>query len=498
MNAFLMPRIQQHSLMNADVKKYLLRFVAVLGFLIVSIVPTQAQGIEASSTSGVAPHAVRFFPTSYTWQQLEEYDFEWNLGDGARANGFMAGHIFSRSTTVTLTVTELTGRSRSFSIRIDVRPTSEFYAGRQTVCVSPDEDFTGAPIGSELRTERNIRRISFEANKRYLFKRGGVWELSSSLMLPENMMLSGFGAATAPRPRIRFSGTAESTMFVPQQGVKVEDVSLEGAEWLESSCGGVCRAWGEGRCFAVASNLLIRNVEVARMTTFLEGSEGTRAHNIFLDSIRLQQCGSYAVFAPMSGLNNLTVRNSTFRTIFSQHGVRINGGERFLMHNCTVDSVGGSQVTLRGVRYALVQDSRFLGEGLYKTTIFPVSAPNATDSVTNVVFERNLYERQIGAEFRHGRHITVRNNVFLNARFIISGTEFGSPQNVRVYHNTMLSQAMEGQLNFREGATVLFQNNIVQALSCTNDPATRVFCLDENPYSYYSSENPRTLSIRTC
>lgn len=106
------------------------------------------------------------------------------------------------------------GRVANDSIELFVEDPDEYYAGADTICVNPvgDSDFMNAPTGSvsinanSLWTNAGTGDANWEAHKdvatpkRWLFKRGGTYDVSFRLWGPDapRLTFGAYGAGAAP------------------------------------------------------------------------------------------------------------------------------------------------------------------------------------------------------------------------------------------------------------------------------------------------------------
>ena len=126
------------------------------------------------------------------------------------AKGPIAAHVFERGGTYTISVTVKSEGAviANDYVTVTVTDPNAFYSGTNTVCVSPDTDFTGAPEGSLKVTTTNLSTITkyATAGHRVLLKKGASWS-SSGLSWPDNagpVTIGAFG--TGSNPKVTMTG----------------------------------------------------------------------------------------------------------------------------------------------------------------------------------------------------------------------------------------------------------------------------------------------------
>ena len=207
--------------------------------LVVNVPVPPVASLVVTRTSGVAPLAVSFDATGstslLTARPFHDLHYHWNYGDpgsGVWATsrksknedlGAIGGHVYETPGvyTATLTVKDATGASSQATVEITVEDPDVVFAGTNTICISTDGDFTGAPAGSLHVTSDSWATIasSLGTGKRVLLKRGNTW-VSDGSRITMNFagpgILGAFG--TGPKPIITFAADGTGWTFFMGNG----------------------------------------------------------------------------------------------------------------------------------------------------------------------------------------------------------------------------------------------------------------------------------------
>ena len=163
--------------------------------------------------------------------------YSWNFGDAAAgtwsttglpknvAYGGIAGHVFERpgTYTVTLTVTDAAGTVSTATRMIVVDDPDTVWAGK-TACVSTSGNFAGCPGGSERLTSSSLTsaltNLIGSGFRRILFRRGETFGTNRDYVIPfaaETGLIGAFGPEAAGRPRV-ISGPGTERCVICFQG----------------------------------------------------------------------------------------------------------------------------------------------------------------------------------------------------------------------------------------------------------------------------------------
>jgi hypothetical protein len=193
----------------------------------------------------VAPCAVVFDATGTTnsavTDPLMDCLYSWDYGDtakdaetwpyGARPGtqsknrdlGIIGGHVYDvpGTYTITLTVLDNYGNINTTTQQITVANPDVVFAGAKTICISNDDDFTGAPEGSTQITSSSYSAV-YEANltassseKRFLFKCGGVYDIDAVINGKVGVSRLQFGSfGIGAKPELRFTDGTPANFFI--------------------------------------------------------------------------------------------------------------------------------------------------------------------------------------------------------------------------------------------------------------------------------------------
>jgi hypothetical protein len=195
--------------------------------------------IAASRVSGVAPLAVHFdasaTTSTVTARPFHECHYSWDFGDAGSGawstNGKsrnedaspISGHVFDTpgNYTVTLTVRDSSGATDTETVNITVSDPDTVFSGTNTICISTDADFTGAPAGALQVTTSSWATASgyLGTGKRVLLKRGHTWDIPSgtkSMTFAGPGILGAFG--NGAKPVLRFTSVTGNAFHLGSGG----------------------------------------------------------------------------------------------------------------------------------------------------------------------------------------------------------------------------------------------------------------------------------------
>ena len=184
-----------------------------------------ADGVEDVCT---APCGVHFDATGTTWSghsKVEtdlDLEYRWDFGNPScsgdgwfeasgercnRARGFVAGHLYEKPGTYTVTLCVADGAEGACrSTDVVVSNGDSVYAGNKTVCVSTNGDHSGCPAGATQVSSQSDFDAALGAhlgpNKRVLFHRGQTFQANGSFQFNQshrNMLVGAYGSGAKPR-----------------------------------------------------------------------------------------------------------------------------------------------------------------------------------------------------------------------------------------------------------------------------------------------------------
>ncbi|MEO0812163.1 MAG: PKD domain-containing protein, partial [Myxococcota bacterium] len=199
--------------------------------------PNPALEISSRRTEGVAPAGMIFTVESrgfaaarsfhdvhYTWTfddpgehtQLSS-DYPW-APDANLAYGPVASHTFTKPGTYAVRVVATDGVIRAVrEVDVTVLDPDVVFAGSDTVAISQNGDFTGAPAGATEVTSVPAALAAAGSNVRILFRAGEVFEQGLGKINAERLSVGAFGLGDPP--------------VLHDQIVDNEDVTGESSVW---------------------------------------------------------------------------------------------------------------------------------------------------------------------------------------------------------------------------------------------------------------------------
>jgi hypothetical protein len=193
-----------------------------------SIVMSRPSDGVTTPSMWVAPCAVVFSADGTTDSAVtlpyHECLYYWDYGDSAQETeywqygatpgtksknhdlGPIAGHVYTEpgEYTVTLTVLDAYGNINTATQAITVTDPDVIFAGTNTICVSGDGNFDGAPAGCvQVPTVGHLNAYRADG-KRYLFKTGQTFTAGAAvgfqLINYKNIQIGAFGDPSLPKP----------------------------------------------------------------------------------------------------------------------------------------------------------------------------------------------------------------------------------------------------------------------------------------------------------
>lgn len=171
---------------------------------------------KATTADGVSDP---FIDLDYRWEFGDPASGTWDNGSGDSKDveyGPVATHVYECDPDIavsffpSLTVTNpANGDTATWNGQINVRGRNREFPGIQTVCISTDTDFTGAPAGATLITTTDLAEINTQiaAGRRCILLRAGkTWTYAGDIDLDEfgRGVIGSFGSGA--KPKITTSG----------------------------------------------------------------------------------------------------------------------------------------------------------------------------------------------------------------------------------------------------------------------------------------------------
>jgi hypothetical protein len=351
-----------------------------------SIVMSRPSDGVTTPSMWVAPCAVVFSADGTTDSAVtlpyHECLYYWDYGDSAQETeywqygatpgtksknhdlGPIAGHVYTQpgEYTVTLTVLDAYGNINTTTQAITVTDPDVIFSGTNTICVSNDDDFTGAPAGAVTFTQDVFTGLGpyLIDNHRFLFKRGGTYNTNASTGLQfvskRNCQIGAFGDESLPKPILRsnFSGGVVLNIFANNSiadNFQVFDIAFDNYTNLASF---------DGASATLPASLNSVLSEYGHMTFY-------NLDFINCNSPALRGMGNALIGCSVGAGSNMAggqngaggrdtqlsmwLGNYVNNNGYSEHGLRLQGGRRcFIAHNDLRNpaSNGKHAITLRG------------------------------------------------------------------------------------------------------------------------------------------------------
>ena len=471
----------------------------------------------ANRLSGVAPLAIQFDAgfnhSDASNQTLHRLYYLWDYDDVSSGNwingksrnsdaGFIGAHVFETAGTynVGLTVIDAaTGNTvRAESITITVTDPDTYYSGTNTICVNNvgDSDFTSAPAGALQVNSDDINSVMstyFATDRRVLLKRGGIWTYSS-LVVPSSVSnghIGAYGTGTSPDPQGLFTNAplltaTADTQFVSlssKQNCRFTDLRFTSALTTGEFFGGAqninnnlvmnCKAsggsmgveqsnWRNNDSETLDGNFFVNNSFTNHndYSVYVVGDRLCILGNVLLDpsashTLRVLQCYKGAIrHNQIAGASNGNTNG--------RHALKLHGPQE---SNVGDFATSGNLGLPNRTQFVHIADNIFGSSPPWPVAIGPQN--NVLDErLTDIVFERNLYESDFGTSptgvdlqtpFRFScRFATARNNIsYCLAADSIGGGSVAiytrgiepTPAYIFAYNNTAVTDDTSGTYN---------------------------------------------------
>ena len=495
-----------------------------------TISPSDNPGVISiieSKQTGVAPLAVHF-EADATSDEFHNCDFTWNFDDLSSGNwgtnnksknsakGAVAAHVFENPGTysVTVTVKDGLGGTRTGTTQIVVENPDSAYTGDKTTCVNPenDNDFSQAPAGSRHISTNNLSEITQYATEgsRILFKRGASWTINTNLDWQSHdgpVTIGAYGTGANPDKFGIFENAPQITInsenFIDLSNKKdwrIMDLNFIDTSKSHSAIGGV---------FLSQRNLMFRlkttGFEVPIGWGHWIDPNSPQINEMSIVSCNVLESGEYAAYI---GSERLILLGNNFEDADQAHVVRVwqayksvvsnnmfsgsslqtdLGRQALKMHGPSENEVNSSNwdCLKKRTEYTIVSDNIFGSSGPWPVSLGPQNEQE-DERLSNIIFERNCYCGDFGkrssasfpldtAFLFYGSRFTIRNNIIDGANFgqyftgITIRSEGAAPnsQNMWIYNNTIYKpnnlngQDWTGIRIAPGGESVVIKNNLV-------------------------------------
>jgi hypothetical protein len=484
--------------------------------------------ITPSVMEGVAPLLVHFEAT-YSASEFHHSLFRWNFGDDNCAHwgtdlksenvaeGAITAHLFETPGLYQIILQKTNENGSSFydTTAISVFDPDLLFAGNLTICVNPanDPDFSPAPTGSLHINTDSLNTITAYAipGHRILLKRGGVWNITSTLNWPQNggiVIIGAYGTGVNPDSMGIFENNplvfVTGGHFLPldfKQNWRIMDISLFDPSKQNGSFGGAesFNKW-------LFLRLKVDGFDVPiGWSTWNDPLGDTHVDLMGIVSCIFENC---AVNVGYVGSERLMILGSVFRNASESHVLRIwQCYKGIVAHNqisgSSIDSNTGrhalkfhgpseSQIATtewshlnKRTQFSIIADNVFGSSGPWPVTVAPQD-DWSDERLSHIIFERNQYFSDFGIPSSqslqpadifsfNGNNITIRNNIidasstgsYFTGIWIRKNTIAPVPTQVEIYNNTIYKYAdPNGQIwngiAIRDTiGTVIARNNLV-------------------------------------
>jgi hypothetical protein len=466
-----------------------------------SLVAAITINLTPSRTTGVAPLAVYFDASTTTADSsitfpMHTLSFDWDFGDPGSgtwaisgqsknfATGPAAAHVFKNPGTyqVTVAVTDGATQSSSKTVTITVTDPNNVFAGTNTICFSPDNDFTGAPAGALQVKTSNLATVLGHAapNRRLLLKRGASFTSAmNTVQVGGPGILGSFGPASAP-PRL--VGSTATFLYWKSTDWRILDLEFQG-----NGAAGTATM----QLHAPTSDTLIMNTRVVPNTvhgvlssalTFPEktfvvenewrdtGFGGFGGCIIFMLAKRLALLGN--VLDDGSGAEHIVRLPQIEKGVISHNYFAKPKAEKTLLTIRSQDGDDSFEV--------FVSDNIFVSHGDEHVGLIQKNVSTHTVKGQDFIFERNFFKKDpttsetfvsaIGVD--DAKNVTIRNNVILFNGWGHRAVEVARTDNVWFYNNSAYSTDSSTLpacfIDFNSGTNHVARNNLWYAPGLTN------------------------------
>ena len=509
--------------------KIVVALLLMTGLSIIPFINNVHSQILPSTLQGGAPLLVHFDAVCSP-QEFQHSFFKWNFGDINAPNwgtdlksqniaeGPITAHVFETPGVFQVTLFQRNEDGFTFSdtIEITVQNPDAIFESPLTICVNPasDHDFSGAPIGALHISTDSIHSItSFAmAGNRILLKRGGVWNVYSTLNWPQNngpVIIGAYGAGINPDPLGIYENNPQIIInnghYLPmdyKQHWTVMDLSLSDPSGQNGSFGGA----------ESFHHWLFLRVKVSGFQVPIGWSSWNNPiGNSHVDHMGIISCifENATVNVGYVGSERLMILGSIFRNASESHVLRVwqcykgviahnkisgsslntNTGRHALkFHGPSEDQIATTDWNHLNKRtqFSLISDNVFGTSGPWPVMVAPQD--NWSDErLSYIIFERNQYFSDFGNASSLslqpsvifsfiGSNFMIRNNIidassqgaYFTGILVQKNAIVPAPENIEIYHNTIYKYAdPNGQIWYGIAVldscgTITIRNNLVE------------------------------------
>jgi hypothetical protein len=485
--------------------------------------------MNANRLTGIAPLAVSFnsigtsadasltalpfHELSYKWEFSDTSDTpEWVYGPTTAnrkknvAYGPVAGHVFEKPGTWTVTLTAMSSGSTRVTEQKTLTVVVSNPASLATACVSntvlPIAGVGGCPVGATGQFITSWTAMGSLANtyKRILLKRGDVWNSDGHFSLNSSQVggvISAYGPG-AVKPKVNLVSDSTAFYLNKTSDWRIVDLEISGNGVQGHSKNGI--TVNNGNNFLI-SDVIISDVFIGIGSSYTTGLtiERSHIHSLFDSS---QGMPGIAMF--LENTDDLSILGSKFSDSPATHVVRLQGTERAVVSNNLIELAGPTRnaLSIRGkttsgavpwsnywTQHVIVNNNVIDNSvrGGYALYVGPQSVGHA-ERVREVIVEGNYIKGKdlYAASFQVAENLTVRNNI-LSSYYAytvglgLGGNAAGSPatNGSYIYNNTIFKPDTSISSNFSAfsfsgaglASNLQIKNNVIYGVGNTRDGA---------------------------
>jgi hypothetical protein len=466
---------------------------------------------EMTRDNGVKPLAVFFdAKNDFGWNEIEQYEFLWDFGDGSHETGYLAAHVFDDVGDFSV---NLIIKNSSNIIYEESRNISVLNFTGRHLCVSNNvtgNEFDDCPSSDSNDYFTNITNAwsNFSTNTSLLFHRGEIFNFTQRYTKSDGVVngpiiVGSYGIGERPI----LDGNNDSLFLLTgANDVKIRDLELI---HLNSSFGASCSS-GSGNCKDnLYYNIKINNTAESRGVLISPSMNG-----FFMFNSQFYTINNLVLSYTEKGIN-FAIINNTFDEVTGERFLRLQGAENIILSDNsftdTIEVNDGSPwdlVTFRGAgytsKYILVSNNIF--ERFKWFITLHTRNDNTYGPGRYAIFEQNYFkvqenETNAGSAglIIGGSDILVRNNIFDN---VLQGVSIGDSMayggissNIKVYNNVQyVNDTSTFVYSYTNFTNLSLYNNIIYPV--TYDDNHRLFICSSNVLldTFYSDYNILNLS----
>jgi len=487
----------------------------------ISLIPNQTEGVaplavlfDASATTSTTSENT-FHDLSFEWKFERRSNERWEHSYRRTSKDFgpIVGHVFTDPGTyrVRLKVKNKEGEIAVKRIKILVKDPNRIFYGNNTICVSQDGNFQGAPNGAMHLTTTDFNEVSpflQQNGKRILLRRGEIWGINSTYKINNTSqgILGAFGnGSDQPELKLSASGASifnlSSSRSASLSHFKIQDLTLSTSQMDNEAIK------AHGNCsFISFHNLEILNFEKGiQLSNWDPDLQEVDFHDIAFSNCSISNIigesntgkGGYGIY--MEARNVLILGCRLYDAELGEHLLRTPLLQKaFIAHNLLEKAPqtkhlfklhGGNFNVQEGIastrnRYSekvLIANNIFKGSlNQWNVAIGPQSKNTKYDErIRDVIIEKNFFlPNQPSTQNNvhlviNAQKVSIRNNLFsldnngtnnITAIDVFKRASEPAPIQINILNNTAVAQNREEKVFFINSSNDVmqstFQNNL--------------------------------------